>query len=86
VSHSEHCGGQVREAAARALRSAIARQQIKLTALSAATGIPRSTLHNKLRGNSDLTVTELVRLAIALDIPAADLIAGATEVRRASHD
>jgi transcriptional regulator with XRE-family HTH domain len=85
VSHSEQSGEPVRQAAARELRAAIARKRLRLTALSAATGIPRSTLHNKLRGNSDLTVTELVQLAIALDVPAADLIAGATEVA-GGHD
>lgn len=60
----------------------MARRQVTLAALSEATGISRSTLERKLsdgdgdRGrDGDLTVTELVRLAIALDVPAADLIA-----------
>lgn len=79
MSQSEHRRARVRQAAASELRAAIARKRIRLTALSDATGIPRSTLHNKLRGNSDLTVTELVHLAIALDLPAAELIAAAAE-------
>lgn len=46
---------------------------MKITELSLASGIPRSTLNNKLRGRGQLTVAELVQLAIALDVPAADL-------------
>ncbi len=83
MSHSEHRGERARHAAARELRAAVARKQVTLSALSAAAGIPRSTLHNKLQGNSDLTVAELVRLAIALDVPAADLVAVAAQAARA---
>jgi transcriptional regulator with XRE-family HTH domain len=74
VSQFEHSGGHVRRAAARELRDVIARKQVKLADLSAASGIPRSSLHKKLCGSSNLTVDELVKLAIALDVPAADLI------------
>lgn len=57
----------------------IDRKKVGVPALSAATGIPRSTLHKKLSGDSPLTVADLVQLAIALDVPAAELIAVAVE-------
>jgi len=75
VSHPEHRGERVRQAAVRELRAIVERRQIALSALSRASGIPRSTLHNKLRGNGDVSVAQLVQLAIALDVPAADLVA-----------
>lgn len=59
------------------LRRVIAERQIKLTELSSLSGIPRSTLHHRLNGTGDLTVAELVQLAIALDLPAADLVTAA---------
>lgn len=77
MSHSEQHLGQVQRAILRELRSILARRQIKLAALSSATGIPRSTLHHKLGGRTGLTVTELVLIAIALDVPAADLLESA---------
>ncbi|KAA1427877.1 helix-turn-helix domain-containing protein [Nocardioides antri] len=80
MSHSEHRGERARQAAACELRAAVARKQLTLSALSAAAGIPRSTLHSKLQGHSDLTVAELVKLAIALDVPVARLVARMVEV------
>lgn len=77
MSHSEQHLGQVQRAILRELRSILARREIQLAALSSATGIPRSTLHHKLRGRTGLTVTELVLIAIALDVPAADLLEAA---------
>lgn len=85
VSQTEHLGGCGDSAGACGLSSLVARRRIALTALSEATGIPRSTLHNKLRGKSRLTIVEVVRIAIALDVPAADLIAVTTEAACAEH-
>ncbi|WP_183101338.1 helix-turn-helix domain-containing protein [Nocardioides pelophilus] len=87
MSHSEQRLGQVQRAILRELRSILARRQIKLAALSTATGIPRSTLHHKLRGRTGLTVSELVLIAIALAVPAADLLETAmTAVETAGRD
>lgn len=74
MSHSEQHLGQVQRAILRELRAILDQRQVRLAALSTATGIPRSTLHHKLRGRTGLTVSELVRIAIALDVPAADLL------------
>jgi transcriptional regulator with XRE-family HTH domain len=82
VSHFEQAGQRSDDAATRALRDAVTRKQVTLAALSAATGISRSTLGRRLRGRGDLTVTELVRLAVALDVVAADLLACAIETAR----
>ncbi len=82
MSHFEQTGQRSDSAATRALREAVTRSQVTLSALSAATGIPRSTLGRRLRGRGELTVTELVRLAVALDVVAADLLAGAIEAAR----
>jgi transcriptional regulator with XRE-family HTH domain len=82
VSHFEHLGPHPSHAAARELKEVITRKRVTLAALSVATGIPRSTLGRKLRGQGDLTVTELVRLAVALDVAAADLVAGAIDAAR----
>jgi DNA-binding Xre family transcriptional regulator len=77
VSHFEHLGDRVSRSAAGVIRDVIARKQIKLGSLSESTGIPRSTLHNKLGDKGELTLAELVQLAIALEVPAADLVAAA---------
>lgn len=82
MSHSEQRDRRVTSAAASELREVVADKQITLTELSTASGIPRSTLTRKLRGEGDLTITELVRLAIALDVPAADLLGVAVEAAR----
>ena len=74
MSHFEHPRPQPSHATARELKEIITRKQVTLAALSAATGIPSSTLDRKLRGRGDLTVSELVRLAVALDVAAADLL------------
>lgn len=58
------------------IRAHLRRKGLTVTALSTATGIARSTLQKKLNGKGDLTVAELVAIAIALDVPAADLISG----------
>ena len=52
----------------------MARKQVKLDALSEATGIPKSTLSTRLRGLSDFTVPELIDIAAALDVSAADFM------------
>lgn len=70
MSHSEH-----RQIVAGEVRAVVARKQLRLDDLSAATGIAKSTLSMKLRGHNEFTVTELIRVAIALDVPAADLLA-----------
>ena len=80
MSHSESHRGRTNHAVACELRRVIARRQVTLTALSTATGIRRTTLYRRLRGEGDLTVAELVRLAVALEVPAADLIATAVTV------
>lgn len=43
-------------------------------------------MHKKLNGSVDLTVGELVKLAIALDVPAADLVAVAAEAASVDDD
>lgn len=40
---------------------------LALNALAEAAGIPRTTLRRKLSGAAEFTITELIRLAIALD-------------------
>lgn len=82
MSQPEHLGGRVREAAVHELRRVVAARQIKLTELSTMSGIPRSTLHHRLNGTGDLTVAELVQLAIALDLPAPGLVAAAIDAAR----
>gem|GEM_PF-4461433 len=77
MSQSEHLGCRVRAAAVQELRRVVAERQIRLAELSALSGIPRSTLHHRLNGTGDLTVAELVQLAIALDLPAASLVSAA---------
>ncbi len=77
MSHSEPLGQRARQAVAQELRATIARRQVTLTVVSRDAGIPRSTLHRKLHGQGDLTVSELVRLAIALEVPATDLVQAA---------
>lgn len=52
----------------------VARKQVKLDDLSAATGIAKSTLSNKMRGLSEFSVSELIAVAVALDVPARDFI------------
>ncbi len=42
--------------------------------LSDTTGIAYSTLRRKLRGDVDLSVTDLARIAAALDVPPASLL------------
>ncbi|WP_182481364.1 helix-turn-helix domain-containing protein [Nocardioides immobilis] len=79
MSQPEHLGSRVRRAAAQELRRVVTERQIKLTELSSISGIPRSTLHHRLNDNGDLTVAELVQLAIALDLPAAGLVAAAID-------
>lgn len=68
-------GRRASAAAVLEIRALLARKQMTVAALAAAAGIPRSTLHNKLSGRGQLTVADLVQLAIALDVPAADLFA-----------
>lgn len=79
MSQSEHLGWRVREAAVQELRRVVTERQIQLTELSSLSGIPRSTLHHRLNGTGDLTVAELVQLAIALDLPAAGLVTAAID-------
>ena len=86
MSHSEQRDQRVTSAAASELREAIADKQITLTELSNSSGIPRSTLTRKVRGEGDLTITELVRLAIALDVPAAGLLGVAVEAATPTRD
>lgn len=74
MSPSEH---SIRGKVASDVRAAVARKQVRLDALSEATGIPKSTLSTKLRGRTDFTVPELFDLAGALDVPAMDLLASA---------
>jgi len=69
MSQSEH-----REAVAGEIRAVIARKQVRLDDLSVATGIAKSTLSTKLRGHSEFSVTELIDIAMALDVPAADFL------------
>ena len=75
MPHAEQRERELSRAVACDLRAVAARRQVTLSALSRATGIPRTTLSRKLRGHGDLTVSELVRLAVALDVSAADLLA-----------
>ena len=75
MSRSEH-----RQIIAAEVRAAVARKRVRLDELSAATGIARSTLSNKINGNSDFTVSELVEVAIALDVSAAEFLPSATAV------
>lgn len=77
MSQSEHLGSRIHAAAVQELRRVVAERQIKLTELSSLSGIPRSTLHHRLNGTGELTVAELVQLAIALDLPAAGLVSAA---------
>lgn len=63
-----------REAVAAEVRAALARDGRRAAALAAATGISRSSLSRKLRGAVPFFVEELVEIATALDIDAADLI------------
>lgn len=65
----------------RAVRAAVEQRQLTLSSLSRSTRIPRSTLERRLRDGHRLTVAELVRLAIALDIPSADLLDPRTQSR-----
>lgn len=74
MSHLEQ-----RQAIAGEVRAAVARKQLRLDDLSATTRIAKSTLSTKLRGHSDFTVTELVLLSVALDVPAADFLAPAVQ-------
>lgn len=64
----------VRRLAAGEIRAECARQDVSLLTLAERTGIPKSTLSNKLKGRSDFTVTELILIARALDVSAATLI------------
>lgn len=81
VSLSEDLGQSVSTALATELRRIVDDQRISLTTLSAASGIPRSTLHARLAGRGRLTVAQLVRLAVALDVPAAELVTAAMTAR-----
>ena len=71
----QSAGRRASAAAVGEIRRILARDGIRIATLAAATGIPRSTLHNKLSGRGQLTVADLVRIAIALDVPAAELFA-----------
>ncbi|WP_183094567.1 helix-turn-helix domain-containing protein [Nocardioides stalactiti] len=73
MSQNEQRNGPVNRAAVAEVRALVAQRRMSITELAEASGIPRSTLHSKLGGRSGLTVAELVQLAIALDVPAADL-------------
>lgn len=79
VSQFQHLGERASRAAAEALRDLIVRKQVRLGSLSESTGIPHSTLQTMLSGTSELTLAELVQLAIALDVPAAEIVATAVE-------
>lgn len=79
MSQFEPLGRRANAAVVRQLAAVIAQRQVKVAALSRAAGIPRSSLHNKLSGKAELTVAELVQLAVALDIPAGDLFATAAD-------
>ncbi|UUW88349.1 helix-turn-helix domain-containing protein [Pimelobacter simplex] len=71
MSHSEL---DLREATAGEVRAARARKQISLDVLSESCGIAKSTLSAKLRGLTDFTVPELIDIAMALGVSAADLL------------
>ena len=73
----QSAGRRASAAAVDEIRRILARDGIRIATLATASGIPRSTLHNKLSGRGQLTVADLVRIAIALDVPAADLFAAA---------
>lgn len=86
MSHYELVRRRANAAVVRAVVAVIARKQIKVTDLSVMSGIPRSTLHNKFACRSELTVAELVQLAVALEIPVLDLLTIATDVTTAAHE
>lgn len=73
-----------REAVAAEVRATVARQQVSLSELSERTGIAKSTLSNKLRGKTDFSISELIDVAIALDVPTADLLPPAAGVAKAA--
>lgn len=86
MSYPEHRGARAGQAAVRAINAVITSQQITISDVSKAAGIPRSTLHHRLHGKGDITVSELVRLAVALQVPVADLLAEAAAAASADGD
>ena len=61
----------------RAIEALKQRRGLNLTTLSLASGVPYSTLHRKMAGRvGTLTLDELAALADALQVSAADLLAG----------
>ncbi|MFT4124425.1 MAG: hypothetical protein QM635_11410 [Microbacteriaceae bacterium] len=53
--------------------AALYRSGMSKRSLSAATGIPETTLLRKINANGDFGVSELVRIAKALDVPASEI-------------
>ena len=56
------------------VRAEAARRGLTQAALSRAIGVPHATLSRRLRGLSPFTVTEIIAVAAALDLPVSALI------------
>lgn len=65
---------QNREEVAAEVRAAVARKGWQQADLARATGLNKSSLSRKLRGEVSIYVDELVLIAIALDIDPGDLL------------
>lgn len=57
-----------------AVADAISASGIPKSAVAQRAGMARTTLHRRLRGDSDFTVSELFRVALVLHVQPADLI------------
>ncbi|MEZ0577306.1 hypothetical protein [Nocardioides sp. MH1] len=86
MSYLEQRGERVHQAAVGAVNAEIARQGVTVSEVAKAAAMPRTTLHNRLRGKGDMTVSELVRVAIALDVPAAALLTSAMEAAQVEEE
>jgi len=64
---------ELRQEIAETVRKAMAEAGISDAALARATGVPRPTLRRKVAGERDFSFTELALVAVALNIPSADL-------------
>jgi len=65
---------EIRTATAGLVSQAIATRDVKLTRLADKTLIPRTTLQRKVAGDADFTVSELARIAHALDMHPGELL------------
>lgn len=65
---------EIRNATAGIVSQAIATRDVKLSRLADKTLIPRTTLQRKVAGDADFTVSELARIAAALDMHPGDLL------------